>query len=235
MQQIKPPYAAHARRVSLLCSLTGSDTSLSIYKTADEHSSAVIFISGSDKMLSHKGTQTIKTERLLLREIKESDYRDIYEYAKKEKVAKYVSWNAHTSINDSKAVCKMWAAQYENGDKYHWAIVYNGKMIGSIEVVKLVDDIAYIGWTLDSAYWNNGIMTEAAAAVRDFLFEEIGVRALYACYITENIGSGRVMQKIGMNSCTPEEYYIPLGIKDLKTEADGMPLSFYSLKKEVKV
>lgn len=94
MQQIKPPYAAYARRVSLLCSLTGSDTSLSIYKTADEHSSAVIFISGSDKMLSHKGTQTIKTERLLLREIKESDFRDIYEYAKKEEVAKYVSWNA---------------------------------------------------------------------------------------------------------------------------------------------
>lgn len=45
-------------------------------------------------MLIHKGTQTIKTERLLLREIKESDFRDIYEYAKKEEVAKYVSWNA---------------------------------------------------------------------------------------------------------------------------------------------
>lgn len=43
------------------------------------------------------------------------------------------------------------------------------------------------------------------------------------------------MQKIGMNPCTPEEYYIPLGMEHFKTEADGMPLSFYSLKKEVKV
>lgn len=73
-------------------------------------------------------------------------------------------------------------------------------------------------------------MTEAAIAVRDFLFNEIGVSALYACYITENIGSGRVMQKIGMNPCTPEEYYIPLGMENFKTEADGMPISFYMLK-----
>lgn len=182
-------------------------------------------------MLIHKGTQTIKTERLLLREIKESDFRDIYEYAKKEEVAKYVSWNAHTSINDSKAVCKMWAAQYENGDKYHWAIVHNGKMIGSIEVVKLVDDIAYLGWTLDSAYWNNGIMTEAAEAVRDFLFDEIGVRALYACYITENIGSGRVMRKIGMNPCTAKEYYKNLEPESFAVQIDGMPLLFYAMKK----
>lgn len=186
-------------------------------------------------MLNHKGTQIIKTERLLLREIKESDYKDIYEYAKKPEVAKYVSWNAHTSINDSKAVCKMWVSQYESSNKYHWAILFGGKMIGSIEVVKLVGEIAYLGWTLDSAYWNNGIMTEAATAVRDFLFNEIGVGALYACYITENIGSGRVMQKIGMNPCTAEEYYIPLGIENLKTEADGLPLTFYCLKKEEKV
>lgn len=186
-------------------------------------------------MLNHKGTRVIKTERLLLREIRESDYKDIYAYAKKPEVAKYVSWNAHTSVNDSKAVCKMWALQYENGDKYHWAILFGGKMIGSIEVVKLVGEIAYLGWTLDSAYWNNGIMTEAAKAVRDFLFNEIGVKTLYACYITENIGSGRVMQKTGMIPCTAEEYYIPLGIENLKTEADGLPLSFYTLKKEGEV
>lgn len=38
------------------------------------------------------------------------------------------------------------------------------------------------------------------------------------------------MQKIGMNPCTPEEYYIPLGIENLKTESDGLPLAFYTLK-----
>lgn len=55
-------------------------------------------------MLNHKGTQIIKTDRLLLREIRECDYEDVYEYARKPEVAKYVSWNAHTNMNESKAV-----------------------------------------------------------------------------------------------------------------------------------
>ena len=41
-------------------------------------------------MLNHKGTQAIKTERLLLRKIKESDYKDMYVFTVKEDVAKYV-------------------------------------------------------------------------------------------------------------------------------------------------
>ena len=79
-------------------------------------------------MLNHTGTQIIKTKRLLLREIRESDYKDIYAYAQKAEVARYVSWNAHKSLNDSKEVCKMWVKQYETGDKYHWAIIFGGKM-----------------------------------------------------------------------------------------------------------
>lgn len=193
--------------------------------------SAVIFL-GGDKMHKNRGTQVIKTERLVLRPIRESDYNDVFEFASKEEVAKYVSWNTHKSKEDSKALCKMWASQYENGERYHWAITMGGKMIGNIEVVKIVSDCTYLGWQVGSALWNKGIMTEAASAVRDFLFNEVGFSALYATYITENIGSGRVMQKIGMKPITAEEYYINLE-EEIKTEIDGKPLSFCMIKNEV--
>lgn len=193
--------------------------------------SAVIFL-GGDKMHKNRGTQVIKTERLVLRPIRESDYNDVFEFASKEEVAKYVSWNTHKSKEDSKALCKMWASQYENGERYHWAITMGGKMIGNIEVVKIVNDCTYLGWQVDSALWNKGIMTEAASAVRDFLFNEVGFSALYATYITENIGSGRVMQKIGMKPITAEEYYKNLE-EEIKTEIDGKTLSFCMIKNEV--
>lgn len=193
--------------------------------------SAVIFL-GGDKMHKNRGTQVIKTERLVLRPIRESDYNDVFEFASKEEVAKYVSWNTHKSKEDSKALCKMWASQYENSERYHWAITMGGKMIGNIEVVKIVNDCAYLGWQVDSALWNKGIMTEAASAVRDFLFNEVGFSALYATYITENIGSGRVMQKIGMKPITAEEYYKNLE-EEIKTEIDGKPLPFCMIKNEV--
>ena len=54
-------------------------------------------------MLNHIGTKDIKTDRLLLRKIKKSDYKDIFKYTSKEEVAKYVSWNVHKSIDDTKA------------------------------------------------------------------------------------------------------------------------------------
>lgn len=183
-------------------------------------------------MHKNRGTQIIKTERLVLRPIRESDYNDVFEFASKEEVAKYVSWNTHKSKEDSKALCKMWASQYENGERYHWAITMGGKMIGNIEVVKIVNDCTYLGWQVDSALWNKGIMTEAASAVRDFLFNEVGFSALYATYIMENIGSGRVMQKIGMKPITAEEYYKNLE-EEIKTEIDGKPLSFCMIKNEV--
>ena len=181
-------------------------------------------------MLNHIGTQTIYTERLILRKIREDDYKDMYRYTTKEEIAKYVTWSVHQSIEDTKAICKMWADEYKNGDKYHWAIVYNNRVIGNIEIVKIIDKTAMIGWQIDSEYWNKGIMTEATTAVRDYMFYKIGIDVLEAEYVKENIGSGRVMQKIGMKEIPTEESltYQVRGI----TEVDGIPIICYKLTKE---
>lgn len=63
--------------------------------------------------MNHIGTQEIKTERLLLRKVRKSDYKDMYKFTAKEEVARYVSWSPHKSIKETKALCKMWAEEYE--------------------------------------------------------------------------------------------------------------------------
>ncbi|MGN1123442.1 MAG: GNAT family N-acetyltransferase, partial [Eubacterium sp.] len=181
-------------------------------------------------MLNHKGTQKIYTERLILRQIREEDYIDMYRYTVKEEVARYVTWSVHQSIEDTKAVCKMWADEYKNGNKYHWAIVYDNRVIGNIEIVKIVDTTGFLGWQIDSEYWNKGIMTEAATAVRDYMFSQIGIEALEAEYMKENIGSGRVMQKIGMKEI-PILESLSYQIRQ-KAEIDGIPIICYKLTKE---
>ncbi len=184
-------------------------------------------------MLNHKGTQEIRTQRLVLRKIRESDYKDIFRYTSKDEVAKYVTWNTHQKIENTKVLCKMWADQYKSGDKYHWAILLDGTVIGNIEIPKIIDGTAFLGWQIDSCYWNKGIMTEAASAVRDYMFTEIGVETLGASYIKENIGSGRVMQKIGMTEVNPEKYFEKLKNTEKEmTEFDGMPLGFCLLSRK---
>lgn len=69
-----------------------------------------------------KGTKEIRTKRFLLRQIRISDYEDIYKYTSKEEVARYVTWTVHKNIDETKELCKIWAEQYKNNDKYHWQL-----------------------------------------------------------------------------------------------------------------
>lgn len=181
--------------------------------------------------MNNIGTQEIKTKRLLLRRIKESDYKDMYKYTVKEEVAKYVSWSPHKSIEETKALCKMWADEYKNSDRYNWAIVYNGMVIGAVDAIKIVGKSVFLGWQIDSTYWNQGIMTEAASAVRDYFFEKVQADTIYAAHITENIASGRVMQKIGMSPVSCEEYYTAYK-KEIRKEIDGLPISCYKVSNQ---
>lgn len=77
---------------------------------------------------------------------------------------------------------------------------------------------------------NKGNKNRAAGAVLQYLFYAIGIDAAEAAYLEPNIGSGRVMQKIGMREVpyTESKHYQLKG----ETEADGYRLIFYKITKE---
>ncbi len=147
--------------------------------------------------MNHIGTQRIKTNRLTLRKITLADTSDFFVLCSKPSVSRYVTWYTHENIETTKVVVQSWVNSY-NDDRYLWAIEYNSRVIGNIDVISLDDGVAHMGWMIDEPYWNQGIMTEATVAVRDYLFEKVGIRKMESMHIIENIGSGRVMQKIGM-------------------------------------
>lgn len=55
-----------------------------------------------------------------------------------------------------------------------------------------------IGYRLDPDYWNQGLITEAACAVRDHAFEDLHLPRVISLVSPENIPSRRVAEKIGM-------------------------------------
>lgn len=154
----------------------------------------------SMKPLKHCGTQRIETKRLILRRFAEDDCEDMFKWASNRKVVKYLSYYPHKNIDETKKILELWIDQYSKPDRYNWAIEYNGCVIGNVDVV-LQDDKCFschLGWQIDVPYWNMGIMTEAAGAVVDYLFGKVGYDRITSGHDTRNIGSGRVMQKIGM-------------------------------------
>ena len=59
------------------------------------------------------------------------------------------------------------------------------------------DDVE-IGYRLDPRYWNQGLITEAARAVRDYGLGELKLDRLISLIHPENIPSRRVAEKNGM-------------------------------------
>ena len=55
-----------------------------------------------------------------------------------------------------------------------------------------------IGYRLDPAFWNRGLITEAARAVRDYAFVGLKLPRVISLIHPENIPSRRVAEKIGL-------------------------------------
>src|SRR3981081_1299769 len=60
-----------------------------------------------------------------------------------------------------------------------------------------VDEIE-IGYRLHPDYWNKGLMTKAAGAVRDHAFRDLKLPRVISLIHPENIPSRRVAEKMGM-------------------------------------
>ena len=66
------------------------------------------------------------------------------------------------------------------------------------DIVKIFgNNVADMGWILDKNFWNKGFVTEAAKLIVEFV-QSLGVKMIFAQCDAENIGSWRVMEKIGM-------------------------------------
>ena len=154
-------------------------------------------------MLTHKGTQTIETSRLILRRAVREDAEAMFRnWASDPEVTKFLTWPAHSNIAVSEMVIGSWLQEYEKENYYQWMIVLKdiGEPIGSISVVRQNDRVeeAEIGYCIGSRWWHQGIMSEALNAVIQYLFEEVGMNRVAARHDPNNPHSGGVMRKCGM-------------------------------------
>jgi RimJ/RimL family protein N-acetyltransferase len=94
------------------------------------------------------------------------------------------------------------ARRKELGILANFAVVLNGRVIGEVYLNQRSEDResdrAEIGYSLSSLHWGQGLTTEAARAVVDWAFHTFLVNRMYTWSDPRNIGSWRVMEKLGM-------------------------------------
>ncbi|TKD72547.1 GNAT family N-acetyltransferase [Pseudalkalibacillus hwajinpoensis] len=140
-------------------------------------------------------------EKIQLREVKEEDWKSIHSYASIEEVCKYQPWGPNTE-DESKAYVNniIEDALVKPRTRYAYAIVEDDSVIGVCEVnirdrVNEQGELAYI---LHPERWGLGYASEAARTLLTFSFVELGLHKVSATCNPDNIGSKRVLERIGM-------------------------------------
>ena len=169
-----------------------------------------------------KKIPVLETDRLILRRMKTSDYIDMYEYSKSDKVTKYLLWRSHPDARYTRDYLAFVQSQYRAGEFYDWAIVEkeSNKMIGTCGFAKLdfENNSAEIGYVINPLYWRRGYATESVKKVIEFGFDVLNLHRIEARYIVGNEVSKRVMEKCGMvfegihkSSLYVKEEYVSVG------------------------
>lgn len=144
----------------------------------------------------------LETERVILRPLRAEDREDMFAYASDPEVTRYVSWYAHQTLEDTDEFINHVLKNYAEGQLAPWAIEdrESGKMIGTAGYLgwNLRHFRGEVGYALARPYWNRGIVTEAMGPVMQFGWDEMKLIRIESRCIPENIGSARVMEKLGM-------------------------------------
>ncbi len=144
----------------------------------------------------------LETPRLLLRKARLADAKDIFEYSQNPKVAQYVLWDAHRSVQESKNYIRYLIRQTRQGRPSSYVIEHkhHRKVIGTIGFMWIQPEYASgeVGYSLSEAYWNQGYMTEALAAIIKYGFVHLGLNRIEGQHDVRNRASGSVMKRVGM-------------------------------------
>ena len=143
----------------------------------------------------------ITTDRLIIRQWRNSDSKDLYEYAQSELVGPRAGWKPHKSEDESKEIISKFI---ENNDSYAIVLKKEYKVIGGIGLHNRKPDDSLkdleqreIGYVLNPKYWGSEYVPEAVKALINYGFNEMNLDLIWCGHYDFNNNSKRVIKKCG--------------------------------------
>ena len=171
----------------------------------------------------------VRTGRLLLRTMTEADVEDIHAYQSRVDVCRYLSFEPRTRAQVAEKVAQYSLALALNGDGDFWQLAIEragdpGRVIGDVYfcVKSTANASAEIGWTLHPDHAGAGYMTEAAGAVLQIAFDDLGLHRVSAELDPRNDRSAALCKRLGMR----EEARL---VEDLWSKGEWVDTTIYAI------
>ncbi|MEM6697030.1 MAG: GNAT family N-acetyltransferase [Bacteroidota bacterium] len=156
------------------------------------------------------------SKRLLLVPITWSDLEIVHELHSLPEVDEFNTLGIPEYLDETKGVIAPWIAEYQNAEigNYVFAIRLqeNQQFIGlfGLNLASQKFNSGEVWYKLHPYYWRKGYATEALNRVLDFGFEELKLHRIQAGCAVENIGSIKVLEKVGMTREGRKRKILPL-------------------------
>jgi len=142
----------------------------------------------------------LETNRLLLRELNVDDAENFYNLNLNPNVIKYTGNSSFKNIREAKEFLENYQDYKLNGYG-RWAVINKetNEFIGwcGLKFGEMENEID-IGFRFFENEWNKGYATESAKACLDYGFEKLNIKRIIGRAMKENIGSIKVLKKIGL-------------------------------------
>lgn len=171
-----------------------------------------------------KENSILESSRLILRPFSIEDVDDVLLYTSDDIVTKYLTWPSYKDKSEAEEVVKKF--YIDKIGVFAIELKSENKCIGCIDLRLCIEhNKASIGYVLNRKYWNNNYMSEALSLILDLSFSKLELNRIEATHYVGNEGSGRVMQKCGME-------YEGTGLQEVKVKGTFYDVAHYAILRE---
>ena len=127
--------------------------------------------------------------------------KTVHEYASDLENARYMVHLPNETIEETREFLAQKESEWQKEvpESYEFAVLLENVHIGAVcAYLNENRTEAEIGWIINKKYWRKGYAVEAAKLLLDFCKKELNIHRFIAVCDTENVGSYRVMEKLGM-------------------------------------
>lgn len=146
----------------------------------------------------------IETERLILRMVKRSDAKQLFDLCSLKETSEFSLWSPHETLKDTKDFIAYQHSLYKKKQCYFFVVQdkLSKEVIGTCSYVsnEMDEKVWEIGYSIIKPLWGCGFGTETALALTEFAFKRIGAQRVFARVLPQNVASARVLQKIGFEN-----------------------------------
>ncbi len=145
-------------------------------------------------------TLTLSTPRCQLRIVDASDFPFVFDASRYPGFCDWMTWDPPASSEELQAPLESNLDAWTEGEAYTFTILLKNEneRVGRITIRNGENACWNIGYWTHPAHQGRGLMTEAAAEVLRFGFQQLDARVIEAKHVIDNRPSRRVLEKLGL-------------------------------------